>query len=289
MSDQDHNGSESARPPNRKQTLRGMPSAPPSSPPEQAPARPAGKRVTLSFSGPPLSLPEEGGEEGDLELDTGELGDDARSSVPSDPPDLDLDLDELQGAGDAWSADHRRRSSPPPAPGAAPPGAPAAVRASPLPPPPPSPPEGPESEGDALGLVDRSRNSVPPDDLASEMRERYALDDFTGALRAAELLLGRQPGHAEAQRYAESSRHKLEQHYSSRLGGAEGVPVVTVKSSEVRWLGLDHRAGFLLSRIDGETALEDVLDMSGMPRLEALKMLAELLDAGAIRISVPHG
>jgi hypothetical protein len=49
-------------------------------------------------------------------------------------------------------------------------------------------------------------------------------------------------------------------------------------------LGLDHRAGFLLSRVDGLSTVEEVLDICGMPRLEALKTLVDLLDRGAIRV-----
>jgi hypothetical protein len=256
--------------------------------------------VSLDFRGPPLPLPGEaaGPEEArppeGLRLDTSELGPSEAPDEGPDPSPLALDLAGLESVPpppvhthDAWIGE--RVASVPPRDG----DAPAPVRRDPsysdLPPvldveadPASSGPEG--SCGDVLGLVDRSRSSTPPNDLASEMRDRYALDDFSGSLRAAELLLGRQPEHPEARRYADSSRQKLEQLYTSRLGGPSSVPTVTVNAAEVRWLGIDHRAGFLLSRIDGETRVEDILDMSCMPRLEALKLLSELLQAGAIRI-----
>jgi len=139
--------------------------------------------------------------------------------------------------------------------------------------------------GGALGLVDRARPSSQPGvDLASEMAERYALDDFTGALRIAELLLGSDPSNPEARRYAQSCRERLVQIYTSRLGAITHRVEVIVPDREVRWLGLDHRAGFLLSRIDGTHTVDEVIDMSGMQRLEALKTLVDLRDAGAIRI-----
>ena len=138
-------------------------------------------------------------------------------------------------------------------------------------------------DGGALGLVERSRPSQPDLDLAAEMAERYALGDFTGALRAAELLLGRDEPHPEAERYAQSCRERLVKLYESRLGDTTQVPVVQVPPTEIRWLGLDHRAGFLLSRVDGVGTVEQLIDVSGMPRLEALKTLVELLDAGAVR------
>ncbi|MEO0322828.1 MAG: hypothetical protein AAF447_07710 [Myxococcota bacterium] len=137
----------------------------------------------------------------------------------------------------------------------------------------------------ALGLVDRTRPSEPALDLASEMRERFALDDFTGALRAAELVLGRRPEDAEARRIAAESRSQLVHLYGSRLGGPGARLELCVDESEIRWLGLDHRAAFLLSRIDGKSRVEELIDVSGMPRMEALKTLCELTDMGALRIA----
>lgn len=136
----------------------------------------------------------------------------------------------------------------------------------------------------AIALVDRTRPSEPALDLASEMRERFALDDFTGALRAAELVLGRRPEDEEARRIASESRTQLIRLYGSRLGGLEARLVLCVDESEIRWLGLDHRAAFLLSRVDGESRVDELVDVSGMPRMEALKTLCELADMGALRI-----
>lgn len=142
-----------------------------------------------------------------------------------------------------------------------------------------------DAEEDALDLVDRSAPSTPELDFEAEMQERFDLDDFTGALSVAELLLGRDPEHVLARRIAEESRGRLVHMLTSRLGGTDRTPRVVVAESEMRWLGLDHRGGFLLSRIDGGNSIEELLDVCGMPRIEALKTLVELLDAGAIALS----
>jgi hypothetical protein len=141
----------------------------------------------------------------------------------------------------------------------------------------------PSEEGDALDLVNRSRPSQQLD-LVGEMEELYALDDLTGALRFAELILGREPDNEQAQRCAMNCRQRLIGLYASKIGDLEGVPVPALGESELRWLGLDHRSGFLLSRVDGVATVEEVLDMCGMPRLEALKTIVDLLERGAIRI-----
>jgi hypothetical protein len=143
----------------------------------------------------------------------------------------------------------------------------------------------PPSEGGALDLVDRSRPSQQLD-LVGEMEELYALDDLTGALRFAELILGREPDNAQARQCAQNCRQRLIQLYASKIGDLSGVPVQALSENQMRWLGLDHRSGFLLSRVDGLSTIEEVLDVCGMPRLEALKTLVDLLERGAIRVQM---
>ncbi len=118
--------------------------------------------------------------------------------------------------------------------------------------------------------------------LRREMRERFALGDFSGALGAAELLLGASPEDEEARRFAGACRSRLEQMAVVRLGGPSVVLRPCAEARELRWMGLDSRAAFVLSRIDGVHPLEDLLDTFGMPRLEALRVLLELLEAGAL-------
>ena len=142
------------------------------------------------------------------------------------------------------------------------------------------------ASGNALDLVDRSRPSQQLD-LIGEMEELYALDDLTGALRFAELILGREPNHEQALRCADNCRKRLISLYTSKLGAVDRIVTVALSESQLRWLGLDHRAGFLLSRVDGSLSVEELLDVCGMPRLEALKTLADLLERGAIRLQRP--
>ena len=144
--------------------------------------------------------------------------------------------------------------------------------------------------GEALDLVDRSDREGNPAavsgitaDMVEEMEELYSVDDFTGALRVAELLLGGNPDHERARRCAEMCRERLEQLYINKIGSLTRVPEYTLKEVDLRWLGLDHRAGFVLSRVDGKATVEELFDICGMPRIEVLKTLIELLNQGAIR------
>lgn len=115
------------------------------------------------------------------------------------------------------------------------------------------------------------------DDPIAEMRERFSLGDYTGALEMAELILAEEPGNLEAAECGENCRTVLENMFAARLGPLDRVPMVVVPRTQMRWLSIDHRAGFVLSLIDGSSSVEMILDVCGMPRLDALRILHELV------------
>jgi hypothetical protein len=57
---------------------------------------------------------------------------------------------------------------------------------------------------------------------------------------------------------------------------------LAIKPEEIMWLNLDHRAGFLLSQIDGTVDYENLFALSGLPRLDTARILAALLLDGVI-------
>lgn len=148
----------------------------------------------------------------------------------------------------------------------------------------PLPPKKSSESSDVVRLV--TARSRPPGssevDLAGQMRDRLAVGDFTGSLQLAELILGADSRHEEAARIAERAKEHLVQFHLARLGGWNAVLGVRVAGADVRWLGLDHRAGFLLSLVDGTTTVEEIVDVSSMPKHEALRLLAELFEAAAV-------
>jgi hypothetical protein len=115
------------------------------------------------------------------------------------------------------------------------------------------------------------------EDPIAEMRERFSLGDYTGALEMAELILAEEPGNLEAAECGENCRSVLENMYAARLGPLDRVPMVVVPRTQMRWLSMDHRAGFILSLIDGSSSVDMILDVCGMPKLDALRILHELV------------
>lgn len=159
-----------------------------------------------------------------------------------------------------------------------------------------------ESEASALELVDQpgrervslepatrpspAANALPAQDenVVLSLSDLYQLGDFSGALEAAELRLASNPKDAEAERYRTRCQEVLTRMWTARLGSPDRPVKMLIAEDQLRWLSVDHRAGFVLSLIDGQATLEQILDIAGMPRLDALRILAELSERGVIEV-----
>jgi len=176
-----------------------------------------------------------------------------------------------------------------------------------LPPAPPRPNEEPLLDPDTERAPPPSVDSTSPDgdrfslefglppapqgkfDAAlREIKDRYAMGDYSGALLTAEGILEADPDQPDAIRYANRCRQVLTDMYSARIGQMSQVASVAVPPDQIRWLSLDHRAGFLLSLVDGQSTLDEVLDISGMPRLDALRILFSLIEERVIALAPKH-
>jgi serine/threonine protein kinase len=70
-------------------------------------------------------------------------------------------------------------------------------------------------------------------------------------------------------------------HIFMRRVGSRNRRVFATRSPPLRDLPLSPQAAFLLSRIDDEMTVGDLLDIAGMPQLDALRWLVTLLSCGA--------
>ena len=118
-----------------------------------------------------------------------------------------------------------------------------------------------------------------------ELEECYAVGDYSRALQIAEQMLARSPDDLAARRYAQNCRDVLTQMFAARIGPLDQVITVVVSPEEVQWLSLDHRAGFLLSLVDGMSTVDEILDISGMTRLDALKILHDLTEQQVVKLA----
>lgn len=122
----------------------------------------------------------------------------------------------------------------------------------------------------------------PPTDPLQVARDKFALHDFHGVLDALEALSPDQQARDEAKNLAATARTQLLKMYESKIGDFSRTPRVNVSGEEVIWLNLNHRAGFILSQIDGTVTFEDLVALSGMPRMDTLRILADLLQQRVI-------
>jgi len=128
----------------------------------------------------------------------------------------------------------------------------------------------------------------PETEKIAAIEARFSAGDYSRALVLAETALEENPQNPAANKYAESCRNMLYERYLERLGAAAWVPQRAMQNSALTGLALDHRSGFLLSCVDGVSTIEELIDVSAMPRLEAVRILYELVQEGVIEMASPH-
>jgi len=183
------------------------------------------------------------------------------------------DRSNLESLVRAGLADLERGSGPPARPPTPPPAAPrpAPNSASPSIPP-----------GGAEPMFSAAPPGADLDELMVQSRRRQSLGDFTGSLQLVEQVLSANPEHAEARRYLAENTARLLEMYRSRIGKRTACPRLRLRPQEIIWQSMDHRAGFIVSQVDGQTTYEDIIEISGLPELEATRILARLVDQGVI-------
>jgi hypothetical protein len=130
-----------------------------------------------------------------------------------------------------------------------------------------------------------SQPAAGAEPTVQDMHARYAVGDFTGALEIAEAILQKRPDDAATRRYAQNCRDVLTQMFAAKIGPLDQVMQVVISAQEVQWLSLDHRAGFLLSLVDGQSTVDEILDISGMSRLDALKIIHQLVEQHIVNLA----
>jgi hypothetical protein len=128
-----------------------------------------------------------------------------------------------------------------------------------------------EDDEEALDPVDEARMLL---DDGDEEGARALIDGF----------LRRNPAHPRARQIAEQCESALAAKYSKRLGSLTRVPKLAVTVDQLVSLSLDHRAGFLLSFVDGVSSVATILDMSGMSASEVLRTFVDLSERRVITL-----
>jgi hypothetical protein len=126
---------------------------------------------------------------------------------------------------------------------------------------------------------------LPTIELRAALADEFFEGNYATALALADELVSRRPEDSSARDYGDECRRMLEKQLLHRIGGSVvRVPVLAIAMRDLPTHKLDHKAGFVVSRVDGELSIEGLLDVGAMPRLDALKIIADLVEAGVLRL-----
>ncbi|MFN0247309.1 MAG: hypothetical protein ACKV2T_10515 [Kofleriaceae bacterium] len=107
--------------------------------------------------------------------------------------------------------------------------------------------------------------------------------DLERAVAAVDLALSEDPNSALAQKLIHRNRDSIMTVFQTYMGDLDRQPELSRPLHELATAPISPRAAFLLSRVDGTLSLDEILDVSGMPRLEAYRYLAQLFLRGILR------
>lgn len=113
-------------------------------------------------------------------------------------------------------------------------------------------------------------------------RELFDLGDFSGSLDLVEKALRTNPNHDGALAYMQRNEATLLRMYESKLGSLHKTPRQLIPPDEVIWMNMHHKAGFILSQVDGMMSYDDLLAISGMSRFDTMRILHDLVQQGII-------
>jgi len=137
--------------------------------------------------------------------------------------------------------------------------------------------------------------TAPPDEVKEDKTRRRittlfekalewsAAGELDKAVAAVDLAMSEDPNSALAQKLLHRHRDETMQVFQSFLGDLSRQPQLARPLHELASAPISPRAAFLLSRIDGMISIDEILDVSGMPRLEAYRHLCQLFLRGILR------
>lgn len=122
-------------------------------------------------------------------------------------------------------------------------------------------------------------------DLVDQCRAAFGRRHLADAAAAAEEALREgeaapPPGIAEV---IEPARPLFERVFAAHVGPDAGIPLPAMAPALIAARSLDHRTGFLLSRMDGSVSVETLFEIAGMSRFASLRTLSALLRDGLIK------
>jgi hypothetical protein len=140
----------------------------------------------------------------------------------------------------------------------------------------------------------RAISDVPPPvspapRVTPSTRMRAALErrDWPEARALAEAILADDPTDLDAHVCVEACAQRMRELNALRLGARDRLLRQSLPDDWLSDMELDPQVAFVLSRIDGASTIEDILEICGVPRDDAVRILVDLLEDGVIEALPP--
>ena len=104
------------------------------------------------------------------------------------------------------------------------------------------------------------------------------------SLEMFETLARENPRRMELQGYLELVRSHLFGYYRDRVPDASSLLKIKITPEEIMRFNLPADAGFVLSMVDGNTSVNEILALSGMDPFDAMRVVNNLLEAGIVEV-----
>jgi hypothetical protein len=140
----------------------------------------------------------------------------------------------------------------------------------------------------AISDVPPPVRTAPAATPSSKMRAAVDRRDWPVARAIAEEILARDPTDLDAYVCVETCAQRMRELNELRLGARDRVLRQSMPDDWLPDMELDPQVAFLLSRVDGASTIEEILEIAGIPKDDAVRILVELLEDRVIEAVVPE-
>jgi hypothetical protein len=127
-----------------------------------------------------------------------------------------------------------------------------------------------------------SRSPIPGDPRLPKTRAAMQRGRYDEAIQLAQAMLRDRPDDVECLAIVGESRKALEDLHAFSTASRFRIPKLVKPLNEVMGLPLDHRAGFVLSLIDGGSTVDQIASMCPMPHHETVEVIFALVRLEAV-------
>ncbi len=143
----------------------------------------------------------------------------------------------------------------------------------------------PSVEGEGGEFVGGPLSEEEKANLLEQVAAARSEENLGGALDICEEILKRSPGDPEVEELAREIKEDLVNFYLDKLKPLDQIPQLVANDASILELSLDPIGGFLLSQIDGNITVEELLTIMGtFEQYRVVSALHYFLNAGIIEL-----